>query len=132
MSTVGRNEDAIRSYIRQQEKEDARLDQLSLWCRHHLQVVPKSGPRQRPRTAASSGSSRNAPGFAGGYLLLSIASVLSEGNAVSGHKACIPQAVNMGQIVDTSVRYIKDNATADTSTAAVLIAKSLERSFPCP
>ena len=70
MSTVGRNEDAIRSYIRQQEKKDARLDQLNLWCRHHLQVVPKSGPRQRPRTAASSGSPRNAPGFAGGYLLV--------------------------------------------------------------
>src|SRR3954469_17956242 len=69
MPAVGRNEDAIRSYIRQQEKKDARLDQLNLWCRHHLQVVPKSGPRQRPRTAASSGSSRNAPGFAGGYLL---------------------------------------------------------------
>src|SRR3954454_1297739 len=69
MPAVGQNEDAIRSYIRQQEKKDARLDQLNLWCRHHLQVVPKSGPRQRPRTAASSGSSRNAPGFAGGYLL---------------------------------------------------------------
>src|SRR5437763_13670986 len=71
MPTVGRNEEAIRSYIRQQENKDARLDQLNLWCRHHLQVVPKSGPRQRPRTAASSGSSRNAPGFAGGYLLIS-------------------------------------------------------------
>jgi hypothetical protein len=70
-------------------------------------------------------------GVCHGYIL-SIASVLSEGNAISGHKACIPQAVNMGQIVDTSVRYIKNNATADTSTAAVLIAKSLERSFPCP
>src|SRR3954452_16006133 len=69
MPAVGRNKDAIRSYIRQQEKKDAWLDQLNLWCRHHLQVVPKSGPRQRPRTAASSGSSRNAPGFAGGYLL---------------------------------------------------------------
>src|SRR3954469_15321946 len=69
MPAVGRNEDAIRSYIRQQEKKDARLDQLNLWCWHHLQVVPKSGPRQRPRTAASSGSPRNAPGFAGGYLL---------------------------------------------------------------
>src|SRR3954470_296970 len=69
MPAVGRNEDEIRSYIRQQEKKDARLDQLNLRCRHHLQVVPKSGPRQRPRTAASGGSSRNAPGFAGGYLL---------------------------------------------------------------
>jgi hypothetical protein len=70
-------------------------------------------------------------GVCHGYIL-SIASVLSEGNAISGHKACIPQAVNMGQIVDTSVRYIEDNAAAGTSTAAVLIAKSLERSFPCP
>src|SRR3954452_24534003 len=65
MPAVGRNKDAIRSYIRQQEKKDARLDQLNLWCRHHLQVVPKSGPRQRPRTAASSGSSRNAPALPG-------------------------------------------------------------------
>ena len=70
-------------------------------------------------------------GVCHGYIL-SIASVLSEGNAISGHKACIPQAVNMGQIVDTSVRYIEDNAAAGTSTAAVLIARSLERSFPCP
>src|ERR687884_718533 len=31
VSTVGRNEEAIREYIRQQEKEDARLDQLNLW-----------------------------------------------------------------------------------------------------
>ena len=31
VSTVGRNEDAIRAYVRQQEKEDARLDQLNLW-----------------------------------------------------------------------------------------------------
>src|SRR3954462_3118581 len=44
-------------------------------------------------------------GVCHGYIL-SIASVLSEGNAIGGHKACIPQAVNMGQIVDTSVRYV--------------------------
>jgi putative transposase len=31
VSTVGRDEDAIREYIRQQEKEDARLEQLNLW-----------------------------------------------------------------------------------------------------
>ena len=31
VSTVGRNEEAIREYIRQQEKEDARLGQLNLW-----------------------------------------------------------------------------------------------------
>ncbi len=31
VSTVGRDEAAIRDYIRNQEKEDARLDQLGLW-----------------------------------------------------------------------------------------------------
>jgi putative transposase len=31
VSAVGRNEEAIREYIRQQEKEDARLEQLNLW-----------------------------------------------------------------------------------------------------
>ena len=31
VSTVGRNGEAIREYIRRQEKEDARLEQLNLW-----------------------------------------------------------------------------------------------------
>ena len=31
VSTVGRDEEAIRAYIRDQEKEDQRLDQLNLW-----------------------------------------------------------------------------------------------------
>ena len=31
VSTVGRDEAAIRDYIKQQEKEDQRLDQLNLW-----------------------------------------------------------------------------------------------------
>ena len=31
VSTVGRNEEALREYIRPQEKEDARLEQLNLW-----------------------------------------------------------------------------------------------------
>ena len=31
VSAVGRDEDAIREYIRRQEKEDARLEQLNLW-----------------------------------------------------------------------------------------------------
>jgi putative transposase len=32
VSTVGRNEAAIREYIKNQEQEDKRLDQLNLWC----------------------------------------------------------------------------------------------------
>ena len=31
VSTVGRDEGVIRDYIRRQEQEDARLDQLGLW-----------------------------------------------------------------------------------------------------
>ena len=31
VSTVGRDEEVIRNYIRDQEKEDERLDQLGLW-----------------------------------------------------------------------------------------------------
>ena len=31
VSTVGRDEEVIRNYIRHQEKEDARLEQLGLW-----------------------------------------------------------------------------------------------------
>ena len=31
VSTVGRNEELIRNYIREQEKEDERLDQMGLW-----------------------------------------------------------------------------------------------------
>ena len=31
VSTVGRDEEVIREYIRRQEKEDERLDQLGLW-----------------------------------------------------------------------------------------------------
>ena len=31
VSTVGRDEEAIRAYTRNQEKEDQRLEQLNLW-----------------------------------------------------------------------------------------------------
>ena len=31
VSTVGRDEQVIREYIRNQEQEDKRLEQLSLW-----------------------------------------------------------------------------------------------------
>jgi putative transposase len=31
VSTVGRNEEAVREYIQKQEQEDKRLDQMGLW-----------------------------------------------------------------------------------------------------
>jgi hypothetical protein len=48
-NTVGRDEDAIRAYIRNQEKEDQRLEQMNL----ALIMPPSGGPqlkgsRQRP------------------------------------------------------------------------------------
>ncbi len=47
VSTVGRDEAVIREYIKNQEKEDKRLDQTeSLAMSGHLQVAHKrSGPR---------------------------------------------------------------------------------------
>ena len=48
VSTVGKDEEATRNYIKNQEKEDHRLDQLQLFRkkrnrlqRNHLQVVNK-------------------------------------------------------------------------------------------
>ncbi len=32
VSTVGRYEDVMRDYVRRQEKEDERLEQMNLWC----------------------------------------------------------------------------------------------------
>ena len=31
VSTVGRDEEAVRKYIREQEEEDKRLEQMGLW-----------------------------------------------------------------------------------------------------
>jgi hypothetical protein len=87
VSTVGRDQELIREYIRKQEAEDTRLEQLNLWrwvaaFGRLLQTGGASAPpaaafsgsllhwgRVSDPTAASSGSSIKAPGFAGGYLL---------------------------------------------------------------
>ena len=37
VSTVGRDEEVIRKYIREQEKKDERLEQLNLVCRRERQ-----------------------------------------------------------------------------------------------
>jgi putative transposase len=44
VNTVGRDEEAIRAYIRNQENEDQRLEQMNLWpC--HPRVAPNSRGR---------------------------------------------------------------------------------------
>lgn len=72
MSTVGRDEAQIRNYIRNQEKEDQRLEQLKLGERPATFNVAKInwGRISDPMTAVLSGSQPNAPGSAGGYLLM--------------------------------------------------------------
>jgi hypothetical protein len=64
-NTVGRDEEAIRTYTRKQEGEDQRLEQLNLWrCPATL-----GGPNSRDRVShpptGLSGSSQKALGFAG-------------------------------------------------------------------
>src|SRR4051794_37072773 len=51
VSTVGRDEDTIREYIRRQEKEDARLEQLNLW-----RCPPPSGGPEAGAASASPNS----------------------------------------------------------------------------
>jgi putative transposase len=49
VSTVGRDEAAIREYIENQEQEDSRLDQMNLWRSSATFRWPtNAGPRQRP------------------------------------------------------------------------------------
>ena len=46
VNTVGRDEEAIRAYIRNQEKEDQRLEQMNLWrCTRRLGRAPNSRGR---------------------------------------------------------------------------------------
>src|SRR5262249_8498755 len=48
VSTVGRDTEVIRDYIRKQEEEDMRLDQMNLWrCRSPSGGHKQPGPRQR-------------------------------------------------------------------------------------
>ena len=50
VSTVGRDEAVIREYIKKQEHEDRRLEQMNLWHRSATVRWPKKlGPRQRPQ-----------------------------------------------------------------------------------
>ena len=45
VSTVGRDEAVIQDDIRNQEREDSRLDQLSLWRKASFGWLMKPGPR---------------------------------------------------------------------------------------
>ena len=52
VSTVGRDEKAIREYIRSLEVEDKRLDQLRVWKVPPVRPAAiTTGPRQRPRSS---------------------------------------------------------------------------------
>ena len=65
VSTVGRDEGIIREYIRKQEVEDERLDQMKLWKWSATDTVAQlnRGRVSVPAQAALSGSHRKASGF---------------------------------------------------------------------
>jgi putative transposase len=63
VSTVGRDEAVIREYIRDQEKEDQRMDQRNMWKWPATDKVAQlnRGRVSDPAQAASSGSQKEAP-----------------------------------------------------------------------
>jgi hypothetical protein len=70
VNTVGRDEEAIRAYIRNQENEEQRLEQTNLCVDHAtLGSLQIQGAASATPPTASSGSRAKAPGSAGGYLL---------------------------------------------------------------
>ena len=67
VSTVGRDTEVIRDYIRKQEEEDKCLEQMNLWRRlATFRWPPLTGAASATPSAASSGSHPKAPGSAGG------------------------------------------------------------------
>ena len=67
VSTVGRDEATIREYIRNQEKEDQRIDQMNLWKRPcHLQVAQLNWGRVSYPSSRFERLTKESPGSAGG------------------------------------------------------------------
>jgi putative transposase len=71
VSTVGRDEATVRDYIRRQEEEDKRLDELDLWRWPATFRWPKNrgAALATPFSRFERLTNSNAPGFAGGLLL---------------------------------------------------------------
>lgn len=85
VTTVSRDETMVREYIRHQEQEDQRIEQLNLWNSTPPLGGYSSGAALATPLTALSGSQHKAPGFAGGYLLMAqLASGLS-----SRRSACL-------------------------------------------
>jgi putative transposase len=68
VNTVGRDEEAIRAYIRNQEKEDQRLEQMNLGADAAFRRLQTQRAASATGPTALSGSCSKAPSFAGGYL----------------------------------------------------------------
>ena len=64
VNTVGRGAEAIRAYIRNQEKEDQRLEQMNLSTSHAAFGSSNPDLVERPLVPLRAGSNPKAPGFA--------------------------------------------------------------------
>jgi hypothetical protein len=54
-----------------------------------------------------------------------------DGNRVNGYDACIPLSVNVGQIKDIVVQYLRLNPAERHLAAAGLVADAISKAFPC-
>jgi hypothetical protein len=50
---------------------------------------------------------------------------------VSGHRACLPPGVKLGQAVDVVKRWLADNPQSRHLPGPEVVATALERAFPC-
>lgn len=100
VSTVGRDEAVIREYIRKQETEDARLDQL---------VAPIAEVALATPMAALSGPNPKASGFAGGYLaqaeVAQAAGFLCERPSYVSPWLCRPASMIVETVQIASIRF---------------------------
>ena len=68
-------------------------------------------------------------GVCKGYII-AIADVLNN-NTVSGHRACLPENVTKGQVIDIVVPWLEAHPQHRHFTANSLVALALSEAFPC-
>jgi len=65
-----------------------------------------------------------------GYIK-AVADVLRDGDPVHGLTACIPDTVEMDQMIDVSVRWMEANPQKRTAITTEIISSALSDAFPC-
>ena len=135
VNTVGRDEEAIRAYIRNQEKEDQRLEQMNLWRRKAALGGSKfKGPRQ-PFLPLRAAPILKPPALPGDTYLF--ATLISETPAAQGHlnRLVISRAARARLIHDIELQF-GDRLQSKTqnytvSATSVLLGYLQNTGFKC-